>query len=78
MNKVSKSTKKTNKTTKSIKSINSKKEVTEKRYSVTSILLSKKYTDVEKDILKAILLSNVLYTHEEVKEILKKFNERVV
>lgn len=75
MNKVSKSTKKTNKTTKSIKS---KKEVTEKRYSVTSILLSKKYTDVEKDILKAILLSNVLYTHEEVKEILKKFNERVV
>ena len=75
MNKVSKSTKKTNKTTKSIKS---KKEVTEKRYSVNSILLSKKYTDVEKDILKAILLSNVLYTHEEVKEILKKFNERVV
>lgn len=75
MNKVSKSTKKTNKTTKSIKS---KNEVTEKRYSVTSILLSKKYTDVEKDILKAILLSNVLYTHEEVKEILKNFNERVV
>lgn len=75
MNKGSKSTKKTNKTTKSTKS---KKEVMEKRYSVTSILLSKKYTDVEKDILKAILLSNVLYTHEEVKEILKKFNERVV
>lgn len=75
MNKGSKSTKKTNKTTKSTKS---KKEVMEKRYSVTSILLSKKYTDVEKDILKAILLSNVLYTHEEVKEILKNFNERVV
>ena len=72
MNKVSKTTKKTSKKTKS------NKEVTEKRYSVTSILLSKKYTDVEKDILKSILLSNVLYTHEEVKEILKNFNERVV
>ena len=72
--KVTKNTK--NITKKSNKITKNNEEVTDKKYSVTSILLSKKYTNIEKDILKAILSKNEKYSHQEVRTLLNNFYER--
>ena len=48
------------------------------KYSVESILMSSEFTNIEKDMIPAILKKDGLYTLEETKELLEIEKERVI
>lgn len=50
----------------------------EQKYSVESILMSSEFTNIEKDIIPAILKKDELYTLEETRELLEIERERVI
>ena len=50
----------------------------EQKYSVESILMSSEFTNIEKDMIPAILKKDGLYTLEETKELLEIEKERVI
>ena len=53
-------------------------KVEEQKYTCESILASKKYTNVQKDLLKALLNPSGEYSLKQVDEILKRELERSV
>ena len=53
-------------------------QVNNVKYSVESILMSSEFTNIEKDIIPAILRKDGLYTLEETKELLEIEKERVI
>ena len=53
-------------------------QVNNVKYSVESILMSSEFTNIEKDIIPAILKKDGLYTLEETKELLEIEKERVI
>lgn len=50
----------------------------EQKYSVESILMSSEFTNIEKDMILAILKKDELYTLEETRELLEIEKERVI
>ena len=48
------------------------------KYSVESILMSSEFTNIEKDMIPAILKKDGLYTLEETRELLEIEKERVI
>lgn len=50
----------------------------EQKYSLESILMSSEFTNIEKDIIPAILKKNETYTLEETIELLEIEKERVI
>ena len=48
------------------------------KYSVESILMSSEFTNIEKDIIPAILRKDGLYTLDETREILEIEKESVI
>lgn len=48
------------------------------KYSVESILMSSEFTNIEKDMIPAILKKDELYTLEETRELLEIEKERVI
>lgn len=53
-------------------------QVNNVKYSVESILMSLEFTNIEKDMIPAILKKDGLYTLEETKELLEIEKERVI
>ena len=53
-------------------------QVNSVKYSVESILMSSEFTNIEKDMIPAILKKNELYTLEETRELLEIGKERVI
>lgn len=53
-------------------------QVNNVKYSVESILMSSEFTNIEKDMIPAILRKDGLYTLEETKELLEIEKERVI
>jgi hypothetical protein len=53
-------------------------QVNNVKYSVESILMSSEFTNIEKDMIPAILKKNELYTLEETRELLEIEKERVI
>ncbi|WP_315006437.1 hypothetical protein [uncultured Granulicatella sp.] len=53
-------------------------QVNSVKYSVESILMSSEFTNIEKDMIPAILKKNELYTLEETRELLEIEKERVI
>lgn len=53
-------------------------QVNSVKYSLESILMSSEFTNIEKDIIPAILKKDELYTLEETRELLEIEKERVI
>lgn len=53
-------------------------QVNNVKYNVESILMSSEFTNIEKDMIPAILKKNELYTLEETRELLEIEKERVI
>lgn len=53
-------------------------QVNNVKYSVESILMSSEFTNIEKDMIPAILKKDELYTLEETRELLEIEKERVI
>lgn len=53
-------------------------QVNNVKYSVESILMSSEFTNIEKDIIPAILRKDGLYTLEETRGLLEIEKERVI
>ena len=53
-------------------------QVNNVKYSVESILMSSEFTNIEKDMIPAILRKDGLYTLEETKGLLEIEKERVI
>lgn len=53
-------------------------QVNNVKYRVESILMSSEFTNIEKDMIPAILKKDGLYTLEETKELLEIEKERVI
>lgn len=53
-------------------------QVNSVKYSVESILMSSEFTNIEKDIIPAILKKDELYTLDETRKFLEIERERVI
>lgn len=53
-------------------------QVNNVKYSVESILMSSEFTNIEKDMIPAILRKDGLYTLEETRGLLEIEKERVI
>lgn len=53
-------------------------QVNSVKYSVESILMSSEFTNIEKDMIPAILKKDELYTLEKTRELLEIEKERVI
>lgn len=53
-------------------------QVNNVKYSVESILMSSEFTNIEKDMIPAILRKDGLYTLAETRELLEIEKERVI